>query len=399
MTDGPDSVGLIPVSTGTDDSKAILFTSFEPSGDDHASSVVRELLARRPELKIYAWGGPKMRRAGAEVIETTGEDAVVGMPGIEKIRQHLELNKRIRAWLGDHPEATLHVPVDSPAANFPICKIAQKLGRTVVHLVAPQLWAWGPWRVGKLRRCTDLVLCLLPFEETFFEKRGVPARFIGHPLFDEALDPHTLDDHAAQFPRGTHKLALLPGSRPAELRRNFPVMLSAFRALRKETPGLVGVVGATTETVREHLYQTAKMLGGWPAGLDIEVAKTDAIVRWCDTSMVVSGTVTLQIAKQRRPMVVMYKTNKLMFNLVARWIITTPYFCLPNLIAGREIVPELIPYFKGHDRLVESMRPVMTDGSVREQQQKDLDEVAQKFEGLTAATQAADAIESVFEKA
>jgi lipid-A-disaccharide synthase len=289
--------------------------------------------------------------------------------------------------------------VDSPAANFPICKIAQRLNRTVVHLVAPQLWAWGPWRIRKLRRCTDLVLCLLPFEETFFEKRGVPARFIGHPLFDETLDPHALDDAAAQFPRGRHKLAILPGSRPAELRRNFPVMLAAFRELKKEMPGLVGVVGATTETVREQLYETAKMLGGWPAGLDIEVAKTDAIVRWCDTSMVVSGTVTLQITKQRKPMVIMYKTNKLMYNLVGRLLITTPFFGLPNLIAGREVVPELIPYFKGHQRLVDAMRPVMTDDSVRAQQEKDLDEVAGKFDGLRASTEAADAIEEMFDRA
>lgn len=386
------------MSTGTGD-RAILFTAFEPSGDDHASAVVTKLRARRPELKIYAWGGPKMRRAGAEVIEMTGDDAVVGVPGWEKIRQHLELNKRIGRWLADHPEVTLHVPVDSPAANFPICKIAQRLDRTVVHLVAPQLWAWGPWRIRKLRRCTDLVLCLLPFEETFFEKRDVPARFVGHPLFDETLDPHAMDDAAAQFPRGRHKLAILPGSRPAELRRNFPVMLAAFRALKKELPGLAGVVGATTETVREQLYETAKMLGGWPAGLDIEVAKTDAIVRWCDTAMVVSGTVTLQITKQRKPMVIMYKTNKLMYNLIGRWLITTPFFGLPNLIAGREIVPELIPYFKGHQRLVDAMRPVMTDESVRAQQEKDLDEVAGKFDGLRASTEAADAIEEMFDRA
>lgn len=379
------------MSTG-ETSQAILITAFEPSGDDHASAVVAKLRARHPGLTIYAWGGPKMRRAGAEVVETTGDDAVVGVPGWEKIRQHLEMNKRIGAWMREHPEVTLHVPVDSPAANFPICKISKKLGRKVVHLVAPQLWAWGPWRIRKLRRCTDLVLCLLPFEETFFEKRGVPAQFVGHPLFDEDLDFATLDDQAAQFPRGGHKLAILPGSRPAELRRNFPVMLNTFRALRKEMPKLVGVVGATTEAVREQLYETAKMLGGWPAGLDIEVNKTDAIVRWCDTAMLVSGTVSLQVAKQRKPMVMLYKTNKIMYNLVGRWIITTEFFGLPNLIAGREIVPELIPYFKGHERLLDEVRTMITDETVRQTQIDELDRVVKRFDGRTAAGNATDAI-------
>ena len=379
------------MSTGATN-QSILFTAFEPSGDDHASAVVAKLRVRHPELTIYAWGGPRMRRAGAEVIETTGDDAVVGVPGWEKIRQHLEMNKRIRSWLQEHPEVGLHVPVDSPAANFPICKISKKLGRRVVHLVAPQLWAWGPWRINKLRRCTDLVLCLLPFEETFFKKRGVNARFVGHPLFDETLDLPTLDDQTAQFPRGEHKLAILPGSRPAELRRNFPVMLNAFRALRKEMPKLVGVIGATTESVREQLYNTAKALGGWPAGLDIEVNKTDAIVRWCDTAMLVSGTVSLQVAKQRKPMVMLYKTNKISYNLVGRWIITTDFFGLPNLIAGSEIVPELIPYFKGHERLTDAVRTMMTDETVRKTQTDALDKVVRAFDEKTAADDATDAI-------
>ncbi len=371
---------------------AILFTAFEPSGDDHASAVIAKLRERHPGLTIYAWGGPRMRRAGAEVIETTGDDAVVGVPGWEKIRQHLEMNKRIGSWLSEHPEVSLHVPVDSPAANFPICKISKKLGRKVVHLVAPQLWAWGPWRINKLRRRTDLVLCLLPFEETFFKQRSVPARFVGHPLFDETLDLPSLDEQAAQFPRGEHKLAVLPGSRPAELRRNFPVMLNAFRALRKEMPGLAGVVGATTESVREQLYNTAQMLGGWPNGLDIEVNKTDAIVRWCDTAVLVSGTVSLQVAKQHKPMVMLYKTNKISYNLVGRWIITTDFFGLPNLIAGSEIVPELIPYFKGHDRLTDAVRTMITDEGVRETQRAALERVVGRFDGRTAADDATDAI-------
>ena len=166
---------------------ALLFTAFEPSGDDHAAAVVAELRRRHPDLPIYGWGGPKMERAGATIIERTGHDAVMGMPGLAKILEHKRINGRIRRWLDQNPVA-VHIPVDSPAANFPICKMTKARGIRVVHLVAPQIWAWGPWRIKKLRRLTDLVLCLLPCEEAWFLTRGVRAKFIGHPLFDHPLD-------------------------------------------------------------------------------------------------------------------------------------------------------------------------------------------------------------------
>jgi lipid-A-disaccharide synthase len=116
----------------------------------------------------------------------------MGIPGLGKVLEHLKINRAVKRWLQTHPVA-LHVPVDSPAANFPICKIAKKSGARVVHLVAPQVWAWAEWRVNKLRRLTDLVLCLLPFEEQWFAMRGVKARFVGHPLFDEPLDYPAID--------------------------------------------------------------------------------------------------------------------------------------------------------------------------------------------------------------
>lgn len=372
---------------------AILFTAFEPSGDDHSAAVIAALKHRHPDLRIYAWGGPKMAQAGAEIVEQTGSDAVVGVPGFEKIREHLQINKTIRRWLGEHPEVKLHIPVDSPAANFPICKIAQKAGRKVLHLVAPQLWAWGPWRIRKLRKCTNMVLCLLPFEEDFFRARGVEATFVGHPLFDEPLDLQDLSNRASQLPSGEMKLAVLPGSRPAEIRRNFPVMLNTFKELRRRHPGLVGLVGATTEQVREDLYERANLHGGWPDGLDVLVGQTDVVANWADLAMVVSGTVTLQVSKQQVPMVIMYKTNQLMYNAIGRWVLTTKYFALPNLIAGREVVPELIPYFKDNGQLLNAMENLIADPGAQQAQRRAQAEIVAKFAGRNASECAADAIE------
>ena len=371
---------------------ALLFTAFEPSGDDHASAVIAELKRRRPDLVIYAWGGPKMREAGAIVVAETGQDAVVGIPGWDKIKEHLQINKDIRAWLDEHPEVRMHIPVDSPAANFPICKIAKKAGRKVVHLVAPQLWAWGPWRIRKLRRSTDLVLCLLPFEEEWFRSKGVEARFIGHPLFDEPLDTEALIEEAKSLPQGTPKVAILPGSRPAELRRNFPLLLNSFKELKAKYPDMVGIVGATTEEVEQGLRERAELHGGWPDDLHVIVGNTDLVAAWCDVAFVVSGTVTLQLTRQAKPMLIVYKTNELSYKWIGRWILTTEHFALPNLIAGREIVPEMIPYFTGTERFVGAANALLDNTAAQDAQREALDAICGTFAGANAARGAADAI-------
>jgi lipid-A-disaccharide synthase len=385
------------VSPESSPSRPVLFTAFEPSGDDHASAVIAELRARCPALPIYAWGGPKMAAAGAMLVERTGDDAVMGMPGLQKIREHSRINERVQAWMREH-RPLVHVPVDSPAANFPICKMAKKLGIKVVHLVAPQIWAWGRWRIGKLRRRTDLVLCLLPFEERFFQKRNVPARFIGHPLFDAMPGEAELDLKASRYPSGSPKLALMPGSRPSELEKSFPVQLAAFRELRKRYPSLAGVVAATTPRVEAQLKERASGLGGWPEGLHIASGDTDGIIRWCDVALVKSGTITLQIARQIRPMVAFYRSNPVPYYLVGKWVVSTKYFTLPNVLAHREVVPEFVPHFGGHEPLVEAVRRLIDDPPTMESQREELRRIVDQFKGRNAASAAAQAIAEMAER-
>lgn len=372
----------------------ILFTAFEPSGDDHAAPVVAELRRRHPALRIAAWGGAKMERAGAEIVERTGDDAVMGLPGLAKIREHGRINDRVEAWMAAN-RPTVHVPVDSPAANFPICRVSRARGVKVVHLVAPQIWAWGRWRIHKLRRLTDMVLCLLPFEEGFFQKRDVPARFIGHPLFDEMPDLASLDQRAAAFGEGSPRLALMPGSRPSELRKSFPLLLEAFRQLRRAYPGAAGVVAATKPAVADELRRAAAAMGGWPEGLRLASGDTDAVIRWCDLALVKSGTITLQIARQNKPMVVFYKSSRLLYYLLGKWIVSTKYFTLPNVLAHREIVPELVPHFGGEAEIVEAARALIDAPERARTQQEELARVVELFRGRNAAAAAADAIEEM----
>lgn len=399
--------------------RGVLFTAFEPSGDDHASAVISELKSRHPDLPVYAWGGPKMQRAGAQIIERTGESAVMGLPGLGKIVEHMGINRRARRWIREG-RASLHVPVDSPAANFPICKQSKRAGLRVMHLVAPQIWAWGRWRIAKLRKRTDRVLCLLPFEEGWFLSRGVSARFVGHPLFDEPLDSTELTRRAEaieaevealsrSYRKGAGprlRLALMPGSRPSEIRGCFPVLLDAYRRLQADFPDTTGVVAATKPEVASWLREIAAAsaptdseargeVAGWPKGLAVVTGDTDAVVRWCDFALVVSGTVTLQIARQFKPMVAMYRPGWLMYQLLARWLVTTEHFTLPNLIAGRRIIPEFIPHFGDGEALAVEVIKLLRREGYADDQRANLREVVRRFDGANAAHAAADEIEKL----
>lgn len=375
-------------------SPALLFTAFEPSGDDHASAVISVLRRRFPTLTIYAWGGRKMEAAGATLIERTGDNAVMGLPGIQKIIEHKRINQRIAEWLTNHP-ISLHVPVDSPAANTPICEITKARGVKIVHLVAPQIWAWGRWRIHKLRRLTDLVLCMLPFEPDFFARRNVPARFIGHFLFEKPMDEAALDRRAAAFGDGAPRIAMMPGSRPEELELNFPLLLDAFGGLRAKHPNATGVVAATSDHVADQLRLAAKARGGWPEHVRIVVQDTDAAVRWCTIALVKSGTVTLQVARQGKPMVIFYKKSSPVLYLMALTVLSTKVFSLPNIIARGRVVPEFIPHFGNADAIIAAADELISNPAKAAEQTAAVANVMAPLRGVPASELAADAIAEI----
>ncbi len=393
-TNSSEAAAGSPSASGSSRPPAILFTAFEPSGDDHASAVIGVLRRRYPTLPIFAWGGRRMEAAGAVLIERTGDSAVMGLPGIQKIIEHKRINQRIDEWLAANP-ITVHVPVDSPAANTPICDLTKARGARIVHLVAPQIWAWGRWRIHKLRRLTDLVLCMLPFEPDFFARRNVPARFIGHFLFEKTLDEAALDRRAAAFGDGSPRIAMMPGSRPEELELNFPLLLDAFAGLRQRHPNATGVVAATSDAVADRLREAAKARGGWPQHVRIVVQDTDAAVRWCTLALVKSGTVTLQVARQGKPMVIFYKKSSPFLYLVAKAVLSTKVFSLPNVLARGRIVPEFIPHFGGADPIIAAADELISSPSKAAEQNAAVAQVLAPLRGVQASELAADAIAEI----
>lgn len=379
----------------------ILFTAFEPSGDAHAAPVIAEIRRRRPDVPLWAWGGPKMRFAGATIVEATGADAVMGFGSFGKVLHHARMNRRIGQWLAQHRVA-VHVPVDSPAANFPICALTRKAGVRIVHLVAPQIWAWGPWRIGKLRRLTDHVLCLLPFEEEYFRSRGVPATFIGHPVMNEPLPPpppppEEEEENPGALSDGLPRIALLPGSRPAEIARNLPSMIAIVDGLRRaKYPELAAAVISAD---RQAADLARASMAAWPGFVSIEVDRLHDVLRWADAALVCSGTATLNAVRHRVPMVVMFRTALLPWLLVGRWVLRSPHRALPNIVVGARIVPEFIPHFGSIESIAAALDDVLTDASAQERQRTAFAMMASLYVHRRPEHTAAEIIEGVLAKA
>jgi len=332
---------------------------------------------------VYALGGAKMQAAGAELLEHTTQHGSMFLDTLRQARAHRQRLKRLRQWLRTHPLTAL-IPVDSPAGNWSICRTVRETQpqARIIHLVAPQLWAWAPWRIRRLRRLTDHVLCLLPFEQSWFTDRGVRCTFVGHPAFDPA--PLQVDSTDATLPSGSPRLALLPGSRRGEITRNWPTILKTFVRLSRRHENLDGVVAVLDDRTEALLREVTAGLPctDWPDRLTLVTGRTDTVLDWCDAALVASGTITLQVAARLKPMVVMYNMSR-MSAVAAACVIATRTFTLPNLVSewaglGRA-VPELVPHFGQVEPVMNEVERILTDKTAARRQVEILTEVVARF--------------------
>ena len=380
--------------------RPIVFTVFEPSGDLLAARLIREIRRREPGRPIVGFGGPEMQAAGAELLEETTGHAKMGLSAVSEAKTLLQRKAKLAAWLKENPIAAL-VPTDSPAANWSMCKAVRQHqpDAKIVHLVGPQIWAWASWRINRLRKLTDHVLCLLPFEPDWFGSRGVPATFVGHPLYSpeaREVDDSPLiatDDQPVRV--GQPNLALLPGSRAKEVAVNWPTMLKVYDQLRHRLPNLAVTVAAADRNRAQQLNQMSPG-GRPPRGVQVVVGQASRVLDWADATLVVSGTATLQAASRGTPMVVLYNANMKAWHLVGRWLISSRTFALPNVIGeamdwGR-LVPELVPHDGSPEPVLERLRPLLQDKNARQQQIDRLAQIAEVYGNLNFETRAADVL-------
>jgi len=368
----------------------LLIVAAEASADLHAARALEELVRIHPGIRAFGVGGPRLRAAGLEALYPAEDLCVMGIAEVlPKIPRILEILRGLRqASERRMPRAALLV--DSPDFNLRLAKHLKTLGVKVVYYVSPMIWAWRRGRAKKIARLVDRMLCILPFEERFYAGTGVSARFVGHPLAERPLplEPGRYRADLGLAP-GRLTVALLPGSRHSELRRIFPRMLDAAERIRARHPDAQFVVPVAS-TLRE---EAVRPFLASHATLEVKLVsgRADEAVGASDAALVKSGTSTLEAALMRRPMVVVYRLAWLSY-FVGRIFVRVAHFALVNILAGRQVVPELLQTEASPERMAAEIERLLCDPEVRTRQLADLDEVRRSLGEAGAARRVAEEV-------
>lgn len=324
--------------------KTLFCSVGEPSGDQHTARMIAELAKIDPSIAVRGFGGPKMAAAGAALdMDLTGH-AVVGLVEVlPKLRQFFSFVDDAEDIFrrGDVDSVLL---VDFPGFNWHIAKRAKKYGLPVYYYCPPQLWAWAGWRIRKLRRNVDHVLSVLPIEAEYYTGKQVENTLVGHPFFDAVaehkLDARTMASLKKSNDNGRRLVAVLPGSRGAEVAKNWPLMLEAIRQLSGRYGDIDFVVACHRDSLALRCRET---LSDSDQGLPIQfyVGRTSEVIEAAECAMMVSGSVSLEMMARKTPAAVIYRVSRSM-HMIASRLVHLDSITLPNLMAGRRIYPEMV---------------------------------------------------------
>jgi len=340
--------------------RTVFLSAAEASADAHCARLIPQLRAAIPQVRCIGLGGDAMARAGCHLLENLSDRSAMLAHALAQVVFYFRLLRRLKRFLREeHPD--LVIVADSPAWNFHVAQAARRLGIPVLYYIAPQLWAWGDWRVKKLRRCADRLACILPFEEEWFTQRGIPATYVGHPLFDteQRIEPvNPLGPVSDSFPT----VALLPGSRNHEIGHLWPVLQRLAHAVRDEYPRARFLTAAHSDAVAARLRVQADPT----LPIDIRCTSIEACTRHADLALVASGTATLEVAAQNCPMIILYHVPAWQWHLVGRWLVKTKFLSLVNILAGRELVPEFMPLPRRLDPVIDVALALLADDKRRQ---------------------------------
>ena len=373
-------------------SPLIVLVAGETSGDNLGAHLIEALRARLPGARFAGIPGPRMLAAGCEAWERAEDLAVMGL---FEILPHLPRLLRIRRKLlarvlAERPD--VYVGVDAKEFNLRVARRLKERGIRTVQYVSPQIWAWRQGRVRTIGRAVDLVLCLLPFEKRFYDEHGVRAVFVGHPLADQIpmhLDPSEARTALGLDPDGPY-LALLPGSRHGEVARLSPDFAATVAWLQRQRAELKFVAALANEGTRK-TFAAALEAAGVRDRVTLVDGNAQRVMAASDVVLLASGTATLEATLVKRPMVVAYRLSLLTtFLLKTLKLFKAPFFAQPNLLAGRQVVPE---YFN-HEVRADILGPAV----LAQLERADRDQLVQTFASIhetlrrDASARAAEAI-------
>jgi len=348
----------------------VMIVAGEASGDVHGAYLVQAMKEMMPNVSFCGVGGHKMQQAGVKLLANVSDLAVMGL---------VEVLGRLKSILGimavlkrilDADRPHLLILIDYPGFNLKLAKAAKRRGVKVLYYISPKVWAWRRGRVKTIRQTVDHMALIFPFEEDIYRKAGVPATFVGHPLLDEIEVRKTIDEIKHEFDLEADKttVALLPGSREGEVHRILPVMVQAAKILADRFPAIQFVLPVA------HTLPSGLISGIFShAGIMIRLVtgRTHEVLTASDVAVVASGTASLETALLVKPMVIVYKVSPLTYFL-GKMIVRIRHAGLPNIIAGRTIVPELIQKDFTPQRVADEITLILKDRQVRNRMIHDL---------------------------
>jgi len=366
----------------------ILVSAGEASGDRYAAELVGELRRKLPSARFFGAAGPRLRAEGVEAVVQAESLAVVGL--VEVVRHIPRIHGEFKRLLAaaDEEKPDLAILTDAPDFNLRVAAKLKKKGVPVVYYVAPQVWAWRSWRVRKIARIVDRLLTIFPFEERWFNERGVPAVYVGHPLADTLSASSTRAQFCteARLDPELPILALLPGSRRGEALRHLPALARAVELLTAERR--LNVVLAASSTAGRGFF--AEHFPVRSATI-VEDRARDLLAH-ADAALVASGTATVEAALLGCPLASFYKVTPVSW-LLGKLLVNIPFYTMVNLLAERKVIEERIQDDCTGENLAADVRRLLDDETFRTQMKRDLSSIRQTLQGSRpAAERAAEAV-------
>ncbi len=355
----------------------------EASGDIHGARLVSAMKGRNNDLHFCGIGGDALRAAGVEIIQNASTLAVVGITEVfSKVFSLIKGMAGAKRLLKSLKPGLL-ILIDFPDFNLKVAAAAKKLGIPVLYYISPQVWAWRQGRVKKIKKLVTHLAVILPFEEEFFKKHDVPVSYVGHPLLDGGLSPAKLNENKDT----PLVIGLLPGSRDSEIARHLPVMLEAASLIVKKMNRVKIAISLAPMVERKYFEEIIGKHGAYD--YDIISGGADQILKTCSFVVAASGTVTLEAAIAGVPMVIIYKVSLVSY-LIGKAMIKVPNICIVNLIAGREIVPELIQDMATPANIADEVLKILGDSGKIELMRNELMGIRNLLGGSGASGRVAD---------